>query len=391
MSDNVTQLDLEQMPEPKKGILKKVLLIVLSAVVVLGVVALILFTDGLNLDSLRRWVKYMNVDADGTYGSYAFDAHSSNRYDSFDDGLAVASVTGLNTFNENGEEMFVLQDQMELPQLVTSEDLAVVYDVGGNTLLALHRRSGEVLRLKEKRPILDVDLSSAGHLAVSSSASGYKSVLSVYNQNQELVYRWLSSTTYIPLCAISPDGKTLVAIALGQEGGTFESTAYVFRTDTEEIQQMISLGNQLFYDVHFVDNSVLWAVGESSVQCFQTNGELLGNCTYGDQFLKDFTDDGDGFLTVATNMYRAGNRYSLMTVDQKGNLIAETYLGKEILDLSACGKYIAVLTPDGLTIYTQHFTVYHETVETGNATSLLMREDGSVLLLGNGRGWLYVP
>lgn len=391
MSDNVTHLDLEQTPEPKKGLVKKIILMAISLILVLGFVALFLFTDGLNIDTLRRWVKYMNVSDDGIYGMYAFDSHSSNRYASFDDGLAVASVSGLNVFDENGEERFVLQEQLELPQLMTSQDLAVAYDVGGNSLIALHRRNGEVLRLEEKRPILDADLSVNGHLCVSSSASGYKSVLSVYNPEQELVYRWLSSTTYIPLCAISSDGKTMAAVALGQQDGTFESTVYVFRTDSEEIQQTVSLGNELYYDLQFVGNGALLAVGESSVQCVNVNGEVLGSCSYGDQHLKNFETGGDGFLTIATNMYRAGNRYSLLTVDHKGNKIAEAYIGQEILDMSVSGKYIAVLTPDALTIYTQNLAVYHETRETGNATSVLIRKDGSVLLLGNGQGRLYVP
>ena len=390
MSDNVTQLDLGQTPE-HKGLWKRVVILAVIAAAVCGLVALFLFSDGLNLDSLRRWVKYMNVSDDGTYGTYTFDAHSSNCYASFDGGLAVASVSGLNTYSENGEETFVLQEQMELPKLLTAGNLAVAYDVGGNSLVALHRRSGEVLRLEESRPILDADVSSSGHICVSSSSSGYKSVLSVYNQDRDLVYRWLSSTTYIPLCAMSPDGKTLAAVALGQSGGVFESSIYLFRTDSEEIQLTVSLGSELIYDLIFVEDNVLCAVGENTVQYVTTKGEVLGTCSYGDQYLKDFTDGGDGFLTLAVNMYRAGNRYSLLTVDEKGREIAETYIGQEVLDLSACGRYIAVLTPEGLTIYTQNLTVYHETVETGNATAVVMRQDGSVLLLGNGQGRLYIP
>jgi len=91
------------------------------------------------------------------------------------------------------------------------------------------------------------------------------------------------------------------------------------------------------------------------------------------------------------NTYRAGNRYSLVTVDKKGQRIAGTYIGQEILSLSACGRYIAVLTAEGLTIYTQNLSVYAQTIETGNATDVVMREDGSVLLLGNGQGRLYIP
>jgi len=389
--DNVTHLDLEDLPEPRKGLWKKIVIFVLIAVAVCGFVVLVLFSDGLNLDSLRRMVKYMNVADDGTYGVFAFDSHGSNCYGEFDGGLAVASVGGLNTFDENGTEIFILQEQLELPQLLVCKDLAVAYDVGGNNLLAVHRRSGEVLRLEEKRSILDADLSEGGYLCLSSSASGYKSVLSVYNPNQDLVYRWLSSTTHLPLCAISDDGKTLAAVALGQAEGVFESSIHLFRTDSEEVQATVSLGNQLFYDLLFVDDDVLCAVGESAVQFMRVDGTLLESCSYADQYLKDYTAEGDGFLTLSLNMYRAGNRYSLITVDDSGRKLAETYLGQEILDLSACGRYIAVLTPEGLTIYTQNLAVYHQTVETGTATAVLMREDGSVLLLGNGQGRLYIP
>ena len=389
--DNVTQLDLDQPPEPRKGLIKKIVLFSAAIAAVCSVLALILFTDGLNMDSIRRWVKYMNVSENGTYGTYAFDSHGSNRYGEFDDGLAIASVSGLNTYDENGGERFIVQEQLALPQLLLNDQLAVAYDVGGHSLLAVDRKNGEVLRLKENRPILDADLSSGGYLCTSSSASGYKSVLSVYNPNQDLIYRWLSSTTYIPLCAVSPDGKQMAAVALGQSDGVFESSIHIFATNSEEIQQTISLGSELIYDLMFVDGSTICAVGEDSVIYVSASGELLGSCTYGENYLKDFNSGGNGFLTLSLNMYRAGNRYSLLTVDNRGRKIAELYLGSEVLSLSANGRYIAVLTPEALTIYTENLSVYHETVETGNATAVLMREDGSVLLLGNGQGRLYIP
>ena len=390
MSDNVTRMEPEQ-PSGHRGLWKKIVVFAVIVAAVCGLVALILFSDGLNLDSLRRWVKYMNVSGDGSYGVYSFDSHSSNRYESFGDGLAVASVSGLTVFGEQGEELFTMQKQMALPQLQVRGDLAVAYDVGGGSLLALHRKNGEVLRLEENRAILDADLSDGGYLCISSSASGYKSVLSVYNNSQNLIYRWLSSTTYIPLCSVSADGRWLSAVGLGQSGGAFESSLLLFRTDSDDIQRSVSLGSQLIYDLMFVGDKTICAVGETSVQFLSLEGELLGSYAYEDRYLKDFTDGGDGFLTLAVNMYRAGNRYSLVTVDEKGRELASVYLGQEILDLSACGRYIAALTPEGLTVYTQSLSVYAETADTGSATSVVMRKDGSVLLLGNGQGKLYLP
>lgn len=388
MSDNVTQL---YTPPKKHHFLKRILLFSVILLVVCALIAAFVLRDTLNMDGLRRWVKYLNVRQDGDYGVFTFDAHNSNCYASFQNGLAVASVGGLDTFDAKGEEVFLSQAQLELPDIQTGKNLVMVYDVGGNTLLAVHSRSGEVLRLDTDKPILDADLSQGDAICYSTSASGYKSILTVYNSKQELIYRWLSSTIYMPLCAVSESGGYLAAVGLGQSNGSFESTLYLFQTNSEELALSVSLGNELIYDVCFLDDSTICIVGEASVQFLGLDGSSLGSFSYGDQYLKDFDDGGNGFLTLSVNMYRAGNRYSLITVDQAGNEIASVYIGQEILDLSACGKYVAVLTSEGLTVYNRDLTVYHETQETGTATSVLMREDGSVLLLGGGNGQLYIP
>ncbi len=388
MSDNVTPIYPQKRP---KNLLRRILLLLGILLVVCAVVAAIVFRDALNMDGLRRWFRYFNVRDDGSYGQYTVDSHNSNRYASFDGGLAVASVGGLNTYDSRGGETTVAQAQMELPAIQTGGQLVMAYDVGGTTLLAVHKRNGEVLRLTAEKPILDAYISQGDAICYATSASGYKTVLAVYDGGQELIYRWLSSTVYMPLCAVSADGRYLAAVGLGQTGGVFESTLYLFQTNSEELALSASLGNELFYDLTFLDDRTICAIGEDSMCFLSLDGTRLGSYDYGELYLKDFDDGGDGFLTLSMNMYKAGNRYSLTTVDEKGQEIASVYIGQEILDVSACGHYVAALTSQGLTIYNRDLTVYHETAETGSATSVLMREDGSALLLGGGVGRLYIP
>ena len=337
----------------RSSLVKRIVVFAVVVVAVCSAVGLILFQDSLNIDALRRWVKYFNIRDEGEQDIYAFDSHNSNRYGAAGSGLAVASVGGLTYYQDNGTERFSLQQQLELPQLLTAGKMMLAYDVGGTALLAADT-GGERLNLTADQAILDADLSSGGSLCYSSGSSGYKSVLTVYNAQQELIYRWLSSTTYMPQCAISEKGNFLAAVGLGASGGAFESTLHLFRTDAE---------------------GVLWTA----------------SLAYPEPYLKEYDLGGDGFLALAVNMYRAGNRNSLVTVSETGEEIASVYLGREILDLSACGGYVAVLTPDQLTIYNKSLEVYAETSDIGTATAVLMRADGSALLLGGGAGWLYLP
>ena len=382
---------LKVVKQPKdRSLLRKILLMALVTLVVLGVVALIIFWDDLHMDAKILRLKYWRAGGDASYGTYSFDAHNSNCYADFDDGLAVASVGGLSTYTSDGRVAFVSQGQISLPQIKAAEDTVMAFDVGGNTLLALHKTNGEVLRVETEKAILDADISADGDICYVAPEGGYKSVLTVYNEKQELIFRWLSTSTFMPLCAVSEKGDSLAAIGLDQKDGSFSSVLNLFRTDTDQIVKTVHLGSDLVYDLMY-ENDTICAVGENGVTYLSADGEVLQTYSYDGKYLKDFDDSGNGFLALSLNTYRAGNRYSLVVMDETMEEPISVYIGREIIDLSAAGKYIAVLTTDGLTVYDRDLAVCSQTKNTETATSVLMRPDGTALLLGGGTGRLYIP
>jgi hypothetical protein len=52
---------------------------------------------------------------------------------------------------------------------------------------------------------------------------------------------------------------------------------------------------------------------------------------------------------------------------------------------------VAVLTADRLDIYTQNLDLYDSLEGTGGAKRVLLRDDGTALLIGSGSAHLYVP
>lgn len=355
--------------------------------VVLAAVGLFVFREELELEHTFRRLKYWQA----TEEAYSFDAHNSNRYVAFNGGLAVASAGGLNTYGSDGHETMVSQSRLSLPQIRSGSDMVMAYDVGGSTLLAIHKTGGEVLRVSSDKPILDADISAGDDICYLSSEAGYKSVLTVYNEKQECIYRWLSTTTFLSQCAVSGNGKDLAAVGLDQRDGSFVSTLNLFRTDSEEILSTVVLGSDLIYELLYLHDNLLCAIGETTVTYISAAGEVVGSYAYSGKYLKDHDTCGDGFLALSMNTYRAGNRYSLVLVDEKGGELGSVYIGQEILDISASGKYIAVLTPQKLTIYDRKLAVFAETEDVGTATAVLMQNDGVALLLGAGSGRLYVP
>ena len=81
----------------------------------------------------------------------------------------------------------------------------------------------------------------------------------------------------------------------------------------------------------------------------------------------------------------------VLTVGYDGAELGRLSSGEQILDISAAGKYLAILTSSSLSIYDQTLQEYDVSDNTAGAASVVMRADGSAILLANGHGTLYVP
>jgi len=190
---------------------------------------------------------------------------------------------------------------------------------------------------------------------------------------------------------VASGSKYAAAAVLGQQDGMFESSVVLFRTDAEEIACTIPIGNAMIYDLHFVSDSKLCVLAEDALSFYDLDGNLLGSFSYGESYLKDYTTDGSGCLTLVMNLYQAGNRYTVLTVGYDGAELGRLSSGEQILDISAAGKYLAILTSSSLSIYDQTLQEYDVSDNTAGAASVVMRADGSAILLANGHGTLYVP
>jgi len=195
----------------------------------------------------------------------------------------------------------------------------------------------------------------------------------------------------MPVCAASPNGKRVAAVGLGQQDGAFRSTLYLFHTDSEEPEHETSLGGGLVYDLHFVSDNRICAVGEDAVYWLNGNGEVQSTYDLTSWYLEDYDLGGDGFLLLSLNMYKAGDRCSVMSVDYDGNQLGSLFVGAEILDISANGKYAAILTTENLIICHKDISEYHTVPNTWMATSVVMRDDGTAYLMTGNTAELFIP
>ena len=135
----------------------------------------------------------------------------------------------------------------------------------------------------------------------------------------------------------------------------------------------------------------LRVLGETALCYVTADGTLAGSYPYSYRYLKGFSLDGDSFSTLLLGKYRAGTEAELITVGLDGQAVASLPLDQQILSLSSAGRYLSILTADGLSIYTGDLKPYHSSADLLGERKLLQRPDGTVTLLGDETARLYLP
>ncbi len=390
MSDNVTPLH----PKKKNGNLRRRIVRITAGVcalvLVIAIVVVAVRNDLTDLGAVRRYFRYRNAGGTETFGTYSYDAHNANRFAAYDEGLALASVGGLQLLDDYTGEIYSSHQVISTPAVISAGEYALMYDVGGTHLVMAHATRGELKKLNAPRAILDADLTADGAFCYITAEGNYKAVVPVYNAEQEQIYVWYSATAYFNQCALSPDEKTLAAVSIGQEDAEFGSELVLLHTDSTEVSATVSLGDTLVYELAFVSENTICVRTEQGLVFFSDTGEERGR--YEPEAGMEKTDlNGSGFAVLWLQSDLAGEEGVVTVIGADGKEKGSASFTERILDISACGNYIAVLTAERLCIFNEKMQSYAQTDETFGATRALQRADGSVVLAASGNAVLYLP
>ena len=130
---------------------------------------------------------------------------------------------------------------------------------------------------------------------------------------------------------------------------------------------------------------------EQGLYMLDERGAVTANYSYGGQFLRRCVVSDGGWTALLLSRYKSGGYASLITVDADGNELGGCEIDGEVLDISAAGRYVAVLLSDRLTIYDKYLTEVATLPDVSEARAILMRSDGSAVMAGASGASLYLP
>lgn len=388
-------------PSKKKpNILVRLVLFLVALAFVLGAVSLVLFRDRINMDAFRRWFTYhsLSLNDSGQAESFRYSGTVNDVFADLDGDLLVCTGNAISLYSGSGTQYIDQQVFMTSPAVDVNGDSAVVYDAGGTELYVFRRRA-LAFSLKCEGSLLSAHLNSSGYLTVVSQESGYRGVVTVYDWDGKVRAALRLSSAYIMEAVLADNCSTLSVVTIGQESGAFVSNLSVYdlsSVTTGETSYDVtptastSLGGSVILALHHSSTAV-FALGDNGAHVLDTSGTPLGSVGWSELYLKNYSLTGDGFAVALLGKYRAGSQSVLYTVDSSGALAGTLPMEEQVLSLSAAGQYFAVLTADRLDIYTSSMEPYSSLSGTQGARKVLLRSDGTAILISADSARLYVP
>lgn len=333
----------------------------------------------------------MQQDEQGKAELYSFSNDRSNVFALLGDHLIIASTTNVSVLGSDGSIVCSENVKLTTPAIAVGGQTAAVYDIGGQSLL-IFSSSGLVRDMSGELSgsILSVSLNSSDYMALNTEKSGYKSAVTMYDASGEKVLAFNSSEHYVIDAAVLRDCKHMAAVTLSESGGTFANTVSVYSLGSDQPTAVNTLTGSLLLSTGSVAGT-LACLTDEGLALFTAEGSLSGSYRYEYPYLRGQRLNGENFAALLLSRYRSGSTMKLVTVAQDGSTLASLDTTGEVLSMSAAGKYIAVLYSDSLVIYTPQLQEYARLDGTEYARSVLMRTDGTAVLVGSSSAWLYIP
>ena len=198
------------------------------------------------------------------------------------------SDTSITTYDASGSVIRSVYAPYGTPTVETSSTRALVYDMGGYSLMVISRRN-EIFEKKLDDQILFAEIGEKGNIAVITSTDKYVSYLTIYDKNGTEVFHWADGN-YIMAVAMNDSGSGCAVASLYASGGILKTLVYVLDFNSTEIQAKSSAIETLALDVEFTDDNEIWLVGSDAVYL------LENDCTV--SYSYDYVYDISGFSAV---------------------------------------------------------------------------------------------
>lgn len=362
---------------------KRTVLIVVAVILLAAIAVAVLRLNGTGLSGVLSGRGGQDVRTGDAVEEINYQGGENSAYGLLDGKLILATESQVRIYEFGSEEIFTQSIIMSKPTVAIADKTAVVYDTGGTEADVIN--NGETTaKLTTDGEIISASPNESGWFVLCTQEKGYNGVVTVYNAKANPVYKWYSGEGYVIGADVSKNGLKMAALSVDSA----ESRVTIFRLDREEAQAVYST-EELGLKVEYLRNNNISFLTENSLTILNKNGEEKAKYRFDGNNLRGFSSDGRGNYAVVLSKFQVGTDSTVVAVNSKGEETGKLDMKEDVLDVSAKGRYVAVLTAGSIKVYTKDMTPYAEYTGIGSVKHIEVRDDGSVAAIGTYSSAIY--
>ncbi len=285
------------------------------------------------------------------------------------------SDTSITTYDASGATIQSVYAPYGTPTVETSSTRALVYDMGGYSLMVIGRRS-EVFEKKLDNQILFAELGEKGNIAVITSTDKYVSYLTIYDKNGNEVFHWADGN-YIMAVAMNDAGTGCAVASLYASGGILKTLVYVLDFSSTEVQAKSSAIETLTLGLEFTDDGDIWVIGNDDL--YLLDSDCTVSYTYNYTYdISGFSADGD--ICAIAFEKPGSDEYPVAIFEAGLDETAEITYNEEVKYILVDDGKVYLNTSSQLCSLDSSGNVESETALGAEYTSFVIYNDSAILL-----------
>lgn len=265
------------------------------------------------------------------------------------------------------------------PVVESGGEYVLAYDRGGHGA-TLSNSVAPVAELTLASPIITGSITGDGYFTLVTDEQGYRTAVYVYNNRGAEVFKWQTSEYYILSAALSPDGKTLAALAFQQNNVSLDTKVLLFSVGKGEKEAEATLPGTLGLEVAYLSNGTVAALCDDGLYTVGRKGQAEQAISYSANDLLAFSL-ADDMLALATRSYSGSARSDIYLMRASGKVEGPYPAAEEPSALAVSRAGVAALTASGVSVYDTSFKPQWRNPEAVGARRVLLTDDGSVFAL----------
>ncbi len=335
------------------------------------------YHESLNTVNAKRIISYierMTLQGEET-DSFALEWGLDNTYAPFDVGVASCSG-GYYRFIPPFKDMeYSYQVKYASPYIETCDGFLYVYDLGGRGITRLNSYAclGSTTLDSD---IISLSANLSGEVAVVTDEEGYRSAVMVTDKNFKQLFKWQTADHFIFMAALSPNGKDIAILCLGQRDGKADYYIMLQSIDEDDRRATIDLGDTAVYSIKYYSNGRLMILSERGLYAYNGSGELICSYPFSEGTLMSFSHEREGRCAVSLKG-DVGDTSKILVLDEDCEPVYEEVTAGSVRYMALRENTLAYLSPEGAVRVGLH-DGQREAKDAPGARDILITETGAV-------------